>query len=85
MLTLYQKNIYRKEVLKMSDFLLDTLFLMQSKAFADKLTKFCNDEELYTKRVDDLQVLVYTDDDDTVNYIKENCEGIVFTKLIWMD
>lgn len=68
----------------MSD-LLDTLFLMQSKAFADKLTKFCNDEELYTKRVDDLQVLVYTDDDNTVNYIKENCEGIVFTKLIWMD
>ena len=69
----------------MSDFLLDTLFLMQSKAFADKLTKFCNDEELYTKRVDDLQVLVYTDDDDTVNYIKENCEGICFSRLMWMD
>ena len=69
----------------MSDFLLDTLFLMQSKAFADKLTKFCNDEELYTKRVDDLQVLVYTDDDNIVNYIKENCEGISANTLVWMD
>lgn len=69
----------------MNDSEFNTLFLMESEIYANRLTEFVHEEGLYTRRVNDLQVLVYTDDNDTVNYIKENCEGICFSKLMWMD